>query len=144
MKTRTKKISGRRSIYSSELEQEFFALLMCGETLSSICKREDMPDILTVYDWSDSSSPRYKHTFSEKLHNAILKAGSVHSDLVLDTIKQAIENPLRDGKGGFDRGWVELIKKKSDAHARQAGMMNRKYNQRLALEAVEQEIDIEI
>ncbi len=51
MSKKPKVRTGRPSKYTPELVEEIAERLAKGETMSSICRCEDMPGRVTVYDW---------------------------------------------------------------------------------------------
>ena len=51
----TGKPVGRPSRYSEALAIEICEQLMAGESLEAICKRDDMPNRITVVRWMDKT-----------------------------------------------------------------------------------------
>jgi hypothetical protein len=125
---------GRPSIYSDELAQEILERYTNGELMIDICNDEKMPTVATIYDWNDAKSTRFKKSFSECFSIAKIKLSHVNNELsykVLTDLEKKIESGLLDYQSY--PALSKLACKKSDIHARYAGLMNKAYNDAMLL-----------
>lgn len=138
------KKNGRPSIYTDELAIEICERFGNGELISVICEDEHMPMSSTVYDWADKTSPRFIQSFSESFSRAKLKAGHSHADKSLNVLDKSLDE-LKTYDPAIASAFVNLIRHKSNAHARTAGYHNRHYNSKAQSEEAKQvDADIEI
>lgn len=68
---------GRPSDYTHELTEKICNLLMEGESLRSICKRDDVPHIATVLAWL------HRH---EEFHEQYVRAREIQAEVMAEDI----------------------------------------------------------
>ena len=73
---------GRPSKYSEALAIEICEQLMAGESLEAICKRDDMPNRITVVRWMDRDPD-----FATMIFKARATQADLMDDLVLEIAK---------------------------------------------------------
>ncbi len=135
-KDKVKNVGGRPSIFTDELAIKICERFASGETLSQITDCKDMPTWVTVWDWLNPNSPRFKETFSNNFQCARELAGHKHNELAHESVRNYLVNMKVDNDGRGDNAWVKLACKLADSHARLAGNYNKRYNDKLiALQA---------
>lgn len=76
MATEERKI-GRPSVYSPELSERICNLLMEGESLRAICRRDEMPHMATVLSWL------HKHP---EFHEQYARAREIQAEIMAEDI----------------------------------------------------------
>jgi hypothetical protein len=127
-----KKKMGRPSLYSEELKTKILTRMSAGESIRSVCRDAEMPDITTIFKWlSDADKQDFaqqyararelqaESLFEELLEVARGKEGSdVHRDrLTVDTMKWVVSKivPKKYGDknqvevSGPDQGPIEVV-----------------------------------
>lgn len=85
-------VMGRPTDYSEELADKILKRLSEGETVTQICRDEDMPNKSTVFLWSSS-----KEDFSDRYMRALKGVGQIKVDKipdVIDDMKKGITDPV--------------------------------------------------
>lgn len=122
---------GRPSEFSAEVADRICALLVDGESLRSICGREDMPAASTVFLWLRAHSD-----FSERYAHA----REMQADLAFDEIVEIADDGRNDWMEKHDGG-VALNKEAIQRSAlrvdtrkwRMSKLLPKKYGERLDL-----------
>jgi len=78
MAKETKK-TGRPSIKTPEMVEEFLRRISHGRSIANVCSDEDMPTTTTVYDWISKDS-----AFSERYARACADRGLLYADRISD------------------------------------------------------------
>jgi transposase-like protein len=90
---------GRPTVFSEEVAREIIERLWEGESLTKICRDEDMPSLTTVYRWRDAypdfradyaeARARQADTFADRMQDVAedLALLPEHKRLILDTMK---------------------------------------------------------
>lgn len=77
--TKEAKKTGRPSIKTSEIVEEFLRRISHGRSIANVCADEDMPTTTTVYDWISKDS-----VFSERYARACADRGLLYADRISD------------------------------------------------------------
>ena len=89
-KIKAPKIMGRPKSYSEKIAAYICEQLMCGRSLTSICKLNGMPSIATIYNWLSPKS---------KCHNKeFLESYIVARELQADTLADQVVDIADDGR----------------------------------------------
>lgn len=94
-------MTGRPSDYSQEIADEICERLINGQSLNSICKRDDMPGATTVYRWIDE-----KPAFRDKYARARSDQADTLADEILDIADDGDEDVQRSKLRVDARKWV--------------------------------------
>jgi hypothetical protein len=86
---------GRPSSYTEEKAEEICERLTEGESLLSMCRRDDMPAIRTVFQWLEKNEE-----FAHKYARAREIQGYVHASLAVESALQAEDAGL--GRLAYD------------------------------------------
>lgn len=81
--------TGRPTVYSEELAQRIFVLLLEGLSLRKICQMEDMPAQSTVFRWL--ASPDHKE-FCEQYARTREAQRQLFDDEIVDIADEATDN----------------------------------------------------
>ncbi len=87
---------GRPSKYSLELADSICARLAEGESMRTVCKREEMPSLETVFRWI-----REKSDFREQYARAKEESADALSDEILDIADDGSNDWMEIHKGGY-------------------------------------------
>lgn len=78
--------------YSIEKADEICKLIRSGQTVLSICKREDMPNRMTFYEWLDAD----KDGLQAKYEAATTARADVLADLIIDVSFDSSRDWIQD------------------------------------------------
>ncbi|AYH33237.1 ubiquitin carboxyl-hydrolase [Pectobacterium parmentieri] len=87
MATEKKKI-GRPSDYMPEVAEDICKLLMQGESLRAICKRQGMPHIATVMAWL------HRH---EEFNEQYARAREIQAEILAEDVMNIADSAIEDG-----------------------------------------------
>lgn len=111
--TKTKRRTGRPSVYSEAIAAQIFTRMTEGESLRAICRDERMPALSTVYNWLASDKHR---DFLERYARAKEERAETLGDEITEL---ADEEPrtFKDANGSIriDPGWVQWQKLRIDS-----------------------------
>jgi hypothetical protein len=93
---KTKKKTGRPSIYSEELAARICAELAMGRSLRSVCRADDMPGLETVFNWL-----RTKPDFSDQYAQAKQESADALVEEMLDIADDGSNDYIEDGEGNL-------------------------------------------
>lgn len=82
---------GRPSIYSEELATEICTELSEGKSLRSICARDDMPNISTVWRWIQSNE-----SFRKQYARAKEESADSHADRINEIAEKVLSGEYKD------------------------------------------------
>jgi hypothetical protein len=91
---KTKKKTGRPTIYSPALAARICAELACGRSLRTVCKANDMPGLETVFRWL-----REKPDFRDQYARAKNESADALVEQMLDIADAATGDFIEDDKG---------------------------------------------
>ena len=89
---------GRPTNYNAELAATICAELADGKSLRSVCRRDDMPSMVSVFNWL-----RIYPEFLKQYEAAKEESADAHSE---DMLEIADEPPPINANGGVDSGAV--------------------------------------
>ena len=116
--------TGRPTKFTEKLAEEICYRVANGELVIEICNDDDMPTAGTVYAWVTTNA-----NFSDMFARARLESGHVHNELSHNVVVHA--DLPKDNYGKIDAAYVQYLRLLSGSHARLAGKLNKKYNDRL-------------
>lgn len=119
MKAKGDRAPGRPSSYTEDKAALICGRIAAGESLVSICRDEDMPDVVTVYRWIAAN---------ESFRNMYARARDDQADTLADQILDIADTEEDPAKGRLRvdaRKWVA------------AKLKPRKYGERIAHEGTE-------
>jgi len=124
---------GRPTIYSPELAATICALLVEGNSLKSICRRPDMPDITSIYLWM-SKYPEFSNQYA--------RAREDQADTFADEILHIADEPaaIIPATGAVDSGSVAEKRLRIDARKWLASkQLPKKYGDKVTNEVIGQD-----
>lgn len=115
---------GRPSIYSDELADRICDLLMSGESLRGICRRDDFPAVETVVKWlAKADVPPF-----DDFYRKYVRAREVQAELFADDLTEIADDEASD---------VNRAKLRVDTRKWVVSKMLRRYGDRQTLQGVD-------
>lgn len=109
---------GRPSLYTEELAEEILERIAAGESVTSICRDEHMPDRSTVFEWADPECPTtevpadFSDRYKRARRNQAFGWLDESIDIVDDATNDYVEKKSRNGGSymAFDAEHVQRSK----------------------------------